>query len=376
MNLKFILIFGALLFNVNLYSQTAIYGLNQALKSPEEVTTLHISCPHHFRSQFKCDTIEESIDKLVNLKHFSATESSFKSLPRTFTKLQKLESFTISENNRFDLNELCKLTKLPNLASLSIYFIQAQYLPSCISDINTLEFVDIGGNYNLDLSHSISILEKLPKLIYLKLHINKNQGVPSNLLNLSNLKYIDLSYSETKKVKKIIRKINPKISGINLSDCGFLKLPKSIKSINKIKGIDLSDNWFNAIPNELKSFQNLKYLSLRSNGYGVFKLNEVPSNLYSLEYLDLSDTKLDSLPKNITKLESLKFLNITNCDFKVFPHHLSELKSLRQLNMSFKMYNENDVEKLKKSLPNCTFSSEAIGRLENAFLLETMNKWE
>jgi len=99
---------------------------------------------------------------------------------------------------------------------------------------------------------------------------------------------------------------NEKISGLSLYYYDLEKVPETLKAFSSLEFLDLSGNKLQTLPLWIDYFKNLKYLNLLAN-----KLNSLPNeigNLKNLEYLNLSFNNLKKLPETITNLPKLKTL--------------------------------------------------------------------
>ncbi len=121
---------------------------------------------------------------------------------------------------------------------------------------NKIDFeVDKGRVIKLNLSHIMqkhvfgwNILETLPSFIselkslkYLDLRKNMISKLPNSFGSLSNLEYLDLSYNELK------------------------SLPESIKSLKSLKFLDLSWNKITSLPKWIKALSSLEVLKVDGN---------------------------------------------------------------------------------------------------------------
>eukprot|EP00253_Pinus_taeda_P007318 PITA_07318 len=146
-----------------------------------------------------------------------------------------------------------------------------------------------------------------------------------------------------------------------LMDLGFRtrqnlqKFPGAEKGINNCKRIALGHNNISVLPTDFRC-PNLLTLMLQYNQ----SLREVPDgfliNLTSLRVLDLSGTKIESLPMSLWHLTQLEYLGLDETLIKDLPEDICSLSQLQFLHL----YGCRQLE----SLP-CT-----MGQLEN---LRTLN---
>ena len=96
--------------------------------------------------------------------------------------------------------------------------------------------------------------------------------------------------------------------------------------------ISLMSNKISELP-EWPQWQNLQTLLLS----GCSNLRQIPSGFFEsmslLTVLDLSGTKIESLPAEICSLDNLRYLNLKGTRLKLLPKELGKLTNLRILNL-------------------------------------------
>lgn len=363
-----------LFFGLTAYSQNSSSNVFEAIQNPDHIEFLRISCPHHFPDQYPCDTVPSEIVILKRLKTFAAIESRFCCLPETFNELDSLEIFELSENENFLINELCKLVGLVSLKTLQLSSMDVSELPSCLSQITSLESVWL-NLYGLKYSQAIPVLAELPKLTSLNLMLAEDQNFPNEIQQLKSLEYLRLDYSSFNIEELVSACSNMNLKGLSLAENLLEELPGNFSKMKSLVGLDLSGNIFDSIPSEIIGFESLRFLSLRDNSkHSQFYLSDKISNLKHLEYLDLSDNKINQLPQEIIKLNNLKFLNIYRTNINDLTSLIPKLKSLQQLNVDLNENNVEEIEELKKLCPNLIISSLMIGELEETNIIEMVKK--
>lgn len=163
-----------------------------------------------------------------------------------------------------------------------------------IEELDDEFFVYIPNLVHLDLSHNkISVFENadvfygLNQLNYLDLSFNHFVQIPDKLFApLTNLHTLNLSYNN---LTQTLEKLET-LSDLNISTT------LNTLQINKIGLQDLSNAFFD-------HYNNLKHLSLADNDF-----EDIPIVPYSVEYLDLSGSRIITLAARNLNYHSLKTL--------------------------------------------------------------------
>nr|XP_010932725.1 probable disease resistance protein At5g63020 [Elaeis guineensis] len=131
------------------------------------------------------------------------------------------------------------------------------------------------------------------------------------------------------------------------SDCGRKKNKWLVQAaVDLTEAVDVKQKWIEAegverislmqseihmMPQHLPNRPNLKVLMLQMN----FTLKRIPPDLFqcmpALTYLDLSNTALEDLPKEVGILVQLQYLNLSETRIEALPKELACLKELKYL---------------------------------------------
>lgn len=205
-----------------------------------------------------------------------------------------------------------------------------------ITELDDEFFIYMPNLTFLDLSHNkIKVFENddvfygLDKLTYLDLSYNNIIELPSKLFPpLANLQILKLSYNNLTDVL------------LNLETLSDLEVSTSLTNLqmNKVGFQDLSNSFFD-------NYNNLKHLSLADNNF-----QQIPLVPYTVEYLDLSGTKITQLAARNLNYHSLKVLLLNRLRKleKIDKYAFYNLQSLETLSL-------NDCPKLKE------FNDEVFG---------------
>lgn len=129
-------------------------------------------------------------------------------------------------------------------------------------------------------------------------------------------------------------------------------MPTNLSGFGKLDYLQLENNQLQTLPNSIDKLVNLSFLQLSQN-----QLQQLPQSIGSLgtlEYLNIDENKLDSLPSNIVNLKNLRTLFCGKNPVKKLPLEFQKLTNLEFLSLS---NNPNLVEipaEITKNLRNLT----------------------
>ncbi len=141
------------------------------------------------------------------------------------------------------------------------------------------------------------------RLVYLDLSNNRIEKIPVDWTGMYRLTHLDLSYNR-------------------INDLSALFAPPAAEII-LLEG--------NAISNLPRRFKDLK----------------------SLYQLDLGDNNIKYIPKSLAKLPRLEVLDLSDNHIKKIPSFAHRMNKLRTLDLSGNPLELDEVDRLRKSLPDC-----------------------
>uniref|UniRef100_A0ACD5WCP9 Uncharacterized protein n=1 Tax=Avena sativa TaxID=4498 RepID=A0ACD5WCP9_AVESA len=227
-----------------------------------------------------------------------------------------------------------------NLSAHLTHFIANQNkltgsLPGTMSNLSSLQFIDLGYNQLSAIPESISMMENiglldisnndivgplptqigmLSSLERLFLERNKISGpIPNSIGNLSRLEYIDLSCNRLNSILPAGLFQLHQLIQVNISYNNIIgALPADVSGPRQINQIDISSNFLKgSIPESLGQLNMLTYLILSHNSFE----GSIPSTLgklISLTSLDLSSNNLSgTIPMFLENLTDLTMLNLS-----------------------------------------------------------------
>ena len=304
--------------------------------------------------------LPSEIGLLSALKELVLNENQLESLPATIGNLTALETLYLMGNHQLSSlpDEIGELT---HLKKLYLTDSQISSLPVTIGQLKALEVLDLQGNQISRLPAEIGELKALEEL---RIKQNPLKDLPDSILEaITNYKLAQDIPDESiagHKLKVDIEGIiqdgqhdeyqvvqqKDKLTGIRFSH--FIKGLQSWAHKQEISSRERK-NREKAIKMIMEVYsQGYEQLSLR--GFGLSKLPAEISQLSSLRKLNLSNNQLNSLPIEIGQLNILKELNLSYNQFAKLPAEMGELISLRKLNLQYNQINHIDTHLLNRQI--------------------------
>ncbi|KAM1413476.1 hypothetical protein ACFXTO_026068 [Malus domestica] len=326
---------------------------------PRSLTCLTLACCN-------ISEIPSALTMLSSLEYLDLDGNLITSLPESMNNLVKLQTLKVS-----GCRNLTILPELPrSLTCLTLACCNISEIPSALTMLSSLEYLDLDGNPITSLPESmnnlvklqtlkvsgcrnLTILPELPcSLTSLTLACCNISEIPSALTMLSSLEKLDLSCNpitslpesmnnlvklQTLKVSgcrnlTILPELPHSLTSLTLACCNISEIPSALTMLSSLEKLDLSYNPITSLPesmNNLVKLQTLKVSgcrnltilpelprSLTSLTLACCNISEIPSALTmlsSLEYLDLDGNLITSLPESMNNLVKLQTLKVSGC---------------------------------------------------------------
>ncbi|WP_044411867.1 leucine-rich repeat domain-containing protein [Thiomicrospira microaerophila] len=197
---------------------------------------------------------------------------------------------------------------------------------------------------------------KLPFLRSLNVLLCDNlSSLPSSISNLKNLEYLDISTCPIKQLPLEIVQLR-KLKSLIALRTDLVSLPDEIGLLTELESVEFSQTKLTYLPDSVGAWKKLKKLRLSQSNISV--LPHTIGQCSSLEVLDLSGNRIKFIPDQIGDLTSLEILDISDNKIKKIPNSISQLERLKYLYL-----NDNDVYEWPESLRPLTGLIElALGR--------------
>ncbi len=206
-------------------------------------------------SNWKPESLPESIKNLEKLKYLNLSCNELKILPTSIDELSRLKFLDLGWN-RF------------------------QSIPGFLAKVKSVK------NFRLDLDHNEikSIphwIDNLEALHYLNLRDNQIKIIPDSIGNLKSLEYLDLRDNQIELIPESIGS-NSSLKVLWLSNNKIKRIPDSIGSLNLLEVLDLENNYIQKIPEKLSKLKSLYYLNVKNN-----PIEQLPESIKTLELKSL-----------------------------------------------------------------------------------------
>ncbi|KAJ8902893.1 hypothetical protein NDN08_006213 [Rhodosorus marinus] len=261
------------------------------------------------------ERLEESLAREILIKRdvwiwgvdLSSNELSFEAVGRS-QGLAKLRRGLISidlSNNRLDLIPRVVVSSLLNLKVLMLANNRIRDVIPFLSQLKSLEALDLSGNLLTSLPVELSKLENLRTLSVCR---NKLRSLPPQFTDLRKLENLYLSGND----------MGPSI-------------PLVVYHMTSLKSLGLNRNYIDHVKPIVSQLENLQVLSLVYNSVEYLPL--ALFNCKNLQRLNLSNNKLNSIPPDIEKLTELEELYLDSNDLAVLPEEVGSLPKLKVLSV-------------------------------------------
>ena len=200
-------------------------------------------------------------------------------------------------------------------------------------------------------------------VFHLDLSKQKLKYIPSELILFKKLQTLSLANNKITNLDFIKLPFNNLVK-IDVSGNKIAVISSQKNSVTKLTYLNISYNQLAYLPEELNEITGID--TLICNGNKLFELpNWVMSNEKKIQYLNVAQNRLVSLPPVLNGNKDLKFIDLSQNDVVLLPESWANLSALETLNLSQNYYLETeniartlgDMKNLQNlTLRNCNIS--------------------
>ncbi|OUM59505.1 carbohydrate-binding module family 18 protein [Piromyces sp. E2] len=278
-----------------------------------------------------------------------------KYFPSGISKLTNLRYLDLFGINTYKKGDISKIPKSVKILSLS-YENVPQFVINEIGKLSNIEEITLIDSNKTKLNKlNLAPLANMKKItitrndhsgMYKKYYLDSSMFKSFSKVSSLTIEY----YVFNQKNFNTLMKYVPNLKELNFKSCGFDKNVniKALKNLTKLESLEFDgtfdycsdeyvvfDDYYcplSNVPKFVYSMTNLKKLNVnRQNNPHVHLIG----NLKNLEYLELGNTNLKTLPSGITSLKNLKYHGLQFNELKELPNSISNLKKLETLNVKF-----------------------------------------
>ncbi|MFN8211766.1 MAG: leucine-rich repeat domain-containing protein [Bacteroidales bacterium] len=210
-----------------------------------------------------------------------------------------------------------EISTLRNLTILEIHCLENLIdLPPEIGSLRYLEKLIVDNSnsctMNIFLPSSIGKLKNLTMLVLFggldtrgKSDTTLAKQLPSEITNLLNLEYLDLGRNALTEIQKEIFSLTS-LKKLKLSYNRINEIPPYISNLSKLEELELNTNNLHSLPDEISALENLKILNLEVNY--IKDIPESFSKLRNLQELNLTANVGIRLPDSLDSIRNLKII--------------------------------------------------------------------
>jgi hypothetical protein len=278
-------------------------SLTKALESPLEVRTLTLT------NQF-LDAIPEEIGRFTNLHKLGLINNQIQTLPESLNRLSDLTDLELQHNHLTALSPA--LSNLKSLQCLHAGHNPIEAIPEGLALPNVVT-----------LSLRETDLKKLPasfrdwkELWNLDLTNTRLESLPPEIVELPKLRHLKVSHVQNAdgSLEQIAFDQLGDLTELTLKECNLKSFPASILHCAKLEYLNLSDNDIGSLPQDIGNLKNLSRLYL--NNCGLTYLPASIGKLIELTMLSLIGNDFESLPVELCELPNLKYLYVSHQTFR------------------------------------------------------------
>ncbi|GMP65529.1 hypothetical protein CsSME_00026271 [Camellia sinensis var. sinensis] len=276
-----------------------------------------------------------------SLNRVSFMENKITRLPDCAIRCPKVSSLLLQGNLPLEIVPEAFLLGFPALRVLNLSETHIHTLPLSVIQLHKLEALLLQGCQNLKELPPLGTLHRLQVLDCSSTNL---EALPEGMENLTDLRLLDLS--ETHHLRHIPNGIISQLSCLETIDMTNSFYMWTLRVLN------LSETRIHTLPLSVIQLRKLKALLLQ----GCQNLKELPplGTLHRLQVLDCSSTNLEALPEGMENLTDLRLLDLSETHhLRHIPYgiisQLSRLETIDMTNSFYKWGGKKPKEELEKA---------------------------
>lgn len=218
-------------------------------------------------------------------------------------------------------------------------------LPQNINTLQVKEIILTGNNFTEFPDEVLN----MPYLEELLIGHNPVSKLPDNLESLKNLKRLSINATQIKEFPSDLSVLE-NLETIGLDHNEFKKVPESILTLPNLKRLKLNNNDLTDLKFIDRRLEGLESIYLYSNQ--IKQIDCEIENLVNLKELLIFDNEIDSIPDCIGSLTNLEKLEIWSNPIKYVTPNIQKLTKLKSMRMEKDNLTEEQMEEIRKWLPN------------------------
>ncbi|KAM3300730.1 hypothetical protein ACQJBY_041640 [Aegilops geniculata] len=320
--------------------------------------------------------------------------SGITKLPESFRRLQKLVHFDLSNCSSVGGISVI-LESLTQLEYLNLsYCPKIGDIPEVLGGLSKLQYLNLSNSSYLQRGKEAEFLGALTKLEYLNLS-SRNceiEKIPESLGGFSQLKYLNLSgLADMKKLARLFGSLK-NLLHLDLSYCYMVDgVHEALVGLTSLQYLNLKETHVSSLPDDLTKLRYLNLSALRNIPVDEFNplsaetwdilINHICRiNLSDLEHLDLSgNCHMERIPESICSLTKLHTLDLLECgNLEKIPESICTVGSLKFLYID-NCYSLDEIPQLGSSamsLPHFVVRAGSDGSSSNLVLLKSTDPSE
>ncbi|XP_060597270.1 leucine-rich repeat-containing G-protein coupled receptor 5-like [Ruditapes philippinarum] len=250
------------------------------------------------------------------LTRFEFGSPKIESWPPTLRHLQALEFLNVSGGSFYTLPPEAFHGFEGTLTTLSIQNTNLIALPLALARLRFLDRLYFDHNHDIGdsgvLIPSFGNSDLLNKLRYISLVDDNLTVFPSLLQFLRNVEQLVLDSNSLAFVSdtSVQVAVGTKITDLSLRNCSLSRVPGALSKLTNLTKLNLAENDIHSFENsDFDNMGKLLNLTITKNPLGYIA-NETFKDLKSLQYLDLKESNINTMPEAIRFLKNLQELKL------------------------------------------------------------------